>query len=197
MKKLIASLIIMISLLVSCGPVRHVQAIQDQNYGYSRMYYSMNKELTMEVKDTVLNYIVAKIRSHIDRFEFESNSLECWLTIDARALRDWIRAADLDKLGKFIEVRDNAPHVKKIVFEKTSSLVIKSLVNLGRLEYVGKRECGWAQGEQIRADSKPEGKRNGGKAGHRSDYSYIDGSGKRVRVEVKHRGAWFMNQEGK
>ena len=157
----------------------------------------MKKELTMEAKITVLNYIIAKIRSHVDRFEFESNSLECWLTIDARALRDWVRAADLDKLGKFIEVRDNAPHVKKIVFEKTSNLVIKSLVNLGRLEYVGKRECGWAAGEQLRADSKPEGKRNGGKAGHRSDYSYIDGSGKRVRVEVKHRGAWFLNPEGK
>ena len=157
----------------------------------------MSKEITMEVKETVLDYIVAKIRSHIDRFEFESNSLECWLTIDARTLRDWVRAADLDKLGKFIEIRDNAPHVKKIVFEKTSSLVIKSLVNLGRLEYVGKRDCGWAQGEQIRANSKPEGKRNGGKAGHRSDYSYVDGSGKRVRVEVKHRGAWFLNPEGK
>ena len=157
----------------------------------------MSKEITMEVKKTVLNYIIAKIRSHIDRFEFESNSLECWLTIDARALRDWIRAADLDKLGKFVEIRDNAPHVKKIVFEKTSSLEIKSLINLGRLEYVRKRDCGWAQGEQIRADSKPEGKRNGGKAGHRSDYSYIDGSGKRVRVEVKHRGAWFLNPEGK
>ena len=157
----------------------------------------MSKEITIEVKETVLNYIIAKIRSHVDRFEFESNSLECWLTIDARALRDWIRAADLDKLGKFIEIRDNAPHVKKIVFEKTSNLAIKSLVNLGRLEFVGKRECGWAQGEQKRADSKPEGKRNGGKAGHRSDYSYIDGSGKRVRVEVKHRGAWFLNPEGK
>ena len=157
----------------------------------------MKKTITAETKMIVLNYIIGKIRSHIDRFEFESNSLECWLTIDARALRDWIRAADLDKLGKFIEIRDNAPHVKKIVFEKTSSLVIKSLVNLGRLEYVEKRDCGWAQGEQIRADSKPEGKRNGGKAGHRSDYSYVDGSGKRVRVEVKHRGAWFLNPEGK
>lgn len=157
----------------------------------------MKKELTMEVKMIVLNYIIGKIRSHIDRFEFESNSLECWLTIDARALRDWVRAADLTKLGKFIEVRDNAPHVKKIVFEKTSSLEIRSLVNLGRLEYVNKRDCGWAQGEQIRANSKPEGKRNGGKAGHRSDYSYVDGSGKRVRVEVKHRGAWFLNPEGK
>ena len=157
----------------------------------------MKKELTMEAKMTVLNYITAKIRSHVDRFEFESNSLECWLTIDARALRDWVRAADLDKLGKFIEVRDNAPHVKKIVFEKTSSREIKSLVNLGRLEYVGKRECGWSQGEQIRANNKPEGKRNGNKPGHKSDYSYIDGSGKRVRVEVKHRGAWFFNQEGK
>ena len=157
----------------------------------------MKKELTMEAKMTVLNYISAKIRSHVDRFEFESNSLECWLTIDARALREWVKAADLNKLGKFIEVRDNAPHVKKIVFEKTSSREIKSLVDLGRLEYVGKRECGWAQGEQIRADSKPDGKRNGGKAGHRSDYSYIDGSGKRIRVEVKHRGAWFFNQEGK
>lgn len=157
----------------------------------------MSKEITIEAKETVLNYIVGKIRSHIDRFEFESNSLECWLTIDARALRDWVRAADLNKLGKFIEIRDNAPHVKKIVFEKTSSLEIRSLVNLGRLEYVEKRACGWAQGEQKRADSKPEGKRNGGKAGHRSDYSYIDGSGKRVRVEVKHRGAWFLNPEGK
>lgn len=157
----------------------------------------MKKELTMEAKALVLDYIIAKIRSHVDRFEFESNSLECWLTIDARALRDWVRAADLDKLGKFVEVRDNAPHVKKIVFEKTSNLAIKSLVNLGRLEYVNKRDFGWAQGEQIRADSKPEGKRNGGKAGHRSDYSYIDGSGKRVRVEVKHRGAWFFNPEGK
>ena len=157
----------------------------------------MKKELTMEVKMIVLNYIIGKIRSHIDRFEFESNSLECWLTIDARALRDWIKAADLNKLGKFIEVRDNAPHVKKIVFEKTSSMEIKSLINLGRLEYVNKRDCGWAQGEQIRANSKPEGKRNGGKAGHRSDYSYVDGSGKRVRVEVKHRGAWFLNPEGK
>ena len=157
----------------------------------------MKKTITAETKMIVLNYIIGKIRSHIDRFEFESNSLECWLTIDARALRDWVRAADLDKLGKFIEIRDNAPHVKKIVFEKTSSLVIKSLVNLGRLEYVGKRECGWAAGEQKRADSKPEGKRNGGKAGHRSDYSYVDGSGKRVRVEVKHRGAWFLNPEGK
>ena len=157
----------------------------------------MKKELTMEVKMIVLNYIIGKIRSHIDRFEFESNSLECWLTIDARALRDWVRAADLTKLGKFIEVRDKAPHVKKIVFEQTSSLEIRSLVNLGRLEYVNKRDCGWAQGEQIRANSKPEGKRNGGKAGHRSDYSYVDGSGKRVRVEVKHRGAWFLNPEGK
>ena len=157
----------------------------------------MKKELTMEAKMIVLNYITAKIRSHIDRFEFESNSLECWLTIDARALREWIKAADLNKLGKFIEIRDNAPHVKKIVFEKTSSLEIRSLINLGRLEYVNKRDCGWAQGEQIRANSKPEGKRNGGKAGHRSDYSYIDGSGKRVRVEVKHRGAWFLNPEGK
>ena len=157
----------------------------------------MSKEITIEVKEAVLNYIVGKIRSHIDRFEFESNSLECWLTIDARALREWVRAADLEKLGKFVEIRDNAPHVKKIVFEKTSNLAIKSLVNLGRLEYVEKRGCGWAQGEQIRADSKPEGKRNGGKAGHRSDYSYVDGSGKRVRVEVKHRGAWFLNPEGK
>ena len=157
----------------------------------------MKKSITIETKTLVLDYIISKIRSHIDRFEFESNSLECWLTIDARALRDWIRAADLDKLGKFIEVRDNAPHVKKIVFEKTSNLAIKSLVNLGRLEYVEKRACGWAQGEQIRADSKPEGKRNGGKAGHRSDDSNIDGSGKRVRVEVKHRGAWFLNPEGK
>lgn len=157
----------------------------------------MSKEITMEAKEIVLDYIAKKIRSHVDRFEFESNSLECWLTIDARALREWVRAADLDKLGKFVEIRDNAPHVKKIVFEKTSNLAIKSLVNLGRLEYVEKRDCGWAQGEQKRADSKPEGKRNGGKAGHRSDYSYVDGSGKRVRVEVKHRGAWFLNPEGK
>ena len=157
----------------------------------------MKKELTMEGKLIVLDYINGKIRSHVERFDFESNSLECWLTIDARALRDWVKAADLDKLGKFVEVRDNAPHVKKIVFEKTSSLAIKSLVNLGRLEYVEKRECSWQEGEQKRADSKPEGIRNGGKAGHRSDYSYIDGSGKRVRVEVKHRGAWFFNPEGK
>ena len=157
----------------------------------------MKKEVSMEVKTLVLEYIAAKIRSHVDRFEFESNSLECWLTIDARALREWVKAADLNKLSKFIEVRDNAPHVKKIVFEKTSSLEIKSLINLGRLEYVTKRDCGWAAGEQIRANSKPEGKRNGGKAGHRSDYSYIDGNGKRVRIEVKHRGAWFFNQEGK
>ena len=157
----------------------------------------MKRELTMEVKALVLDYIIAKIRSHIDRFEFESNSLECWFTIDARALRDWVRAADLDKLGKFVEIRDNAPHVKKIVFERTSSREIKSLIDLGRLEYVGKRDCGWSEGEQRRANSKPDGKRNGGKAGHRSDYSYIDGSGKRVRVEVKHRGAWFFNQEGK
>ena len=157
----------------------------------------MKKTITAETKMLVLEYITAKIRSHVDRFDFESNSLECWLAIDARALREWVKAADLEKLGKFVEVRDNAPHVKKIVFEKTSSLEIKSLVNLGRLEYVGKRECSWQEGEQRRADSKPEGIRNGGKAGHRSDYSYIDGSGKRVRVEVKHRGAWFFNQEGK
>lgn len=157
----------------------------------------MKKEISMEVKLTVLDYINGKIRSHVERFDFESNSLECWLTIDARALRDWVKNADLDKLGKFVEVRDNAPHVKKIVFEKTSNLAIKSLVNLGRLEYVEKRACGWSEGEQIRADSKPEGIRNGGKAGHRSDYSYLDASGKRVRVEVKHRGAWFFNQEGK
>ena len=157
----------------------------------------MSKEITIEVKTEVLAYINGKIRSHVDRFEFESNSLECWLSIDARDFRDWVKAADLDKLGKFIEVRDNAPHVKKIIFERTSSREIKSLIAKGRLEIVGKRECGWSQGEQIRADSKPEGKRNGSKAGHRSDYSYIDGSGKRVRVEVKHRGAWFFNQEGK
>ena len=157
----------------------------------------MKKEITMEVKLTVLDYINGKIRSHVERFDFESNSLECWLTIDARALRDWVKAADLDKLGKFVEIRDNAPHVKKIVFERTSSREIKSLINLGRLEYVGKRECRWAQGEQLRADSKPEGIRNGGKAGHRSDYSYLDANGKRVRVEVKHRGAWFFNPEGK
>lgn len=157
----------------------------------------MKKELTMEAKALVLDYIIGKIRAGVGRFDFESNSLECWLTIDARALRDWVRNADLDKLGKFVEVRDNAPHVKKIVFEKTSSLEIRSLINLGRLEYVEKRECGWSEGEQRRANSKPEGIRNGGKAGHRSDYSYIDGSGKRVRVEVKHRGAWFFNQEGK
>ena len=157
----------------------------------------MSKEITIEVKTEVLAYINGKIRSHVGRFDFESNSLECWLTIDARALRDWVKNADLDKLGKFVEIRDNAPHVKKIVFEKTSNLAIKSLINLGRLEYVGKRECGWSEGEQIRADSKPEGIRNGNKVGHRSDYSYIDASGKRVRVEVKHRGAWFFNQEGK
>lgn len=157
----------------------------------------MSKEITMEIKMEVLAYINAKIRSHIDRFEFESNSLECWLTIDARALRDWVKEADLNKLGKFVEVRDNAPHVKKIIFERTSSREIKSLIAKGRLEMVEKRECGWSQGEQIRADSKPDGKRNGGKAGHRSDYSYIAGSGKRIRVEVKHRGAWFFNQEGK
>lgn len=157
----------------------------------------MSKEITMEVKMEVLSYVNAKIRSHVDRFEFESNSLACWLSIDAREFRDWVKAADIDKLGKFIEVRDNAPHVKKIIFERTSSREIKSLIAKGRLEMVEKRECGWSQGEQIRADSKPEGKRNGGKAGHRSDYSYIDGSGKRVRVEVKHRGAWFFNQEGK
>lgn len=157
----------------------------------------MKKELTMEAKLIVLDYINGKIRSHVDRFDFESNSLECWLTIDAKALRDWVRAADLDKLGKFVEVRDNAPHVKKIVFERTSCREIRSLINLGRLEYVEKRECSWQEGEQKRADSKPEGIRNGGKAGHRSDYSYIDGSGKRVRVEVKHRGAWFFNPEGK
>lgn len=157
----------------------------------------MSKEITMEVKAEVLTYVVGKIRSHVDRFEFESNSLECWLSIDARALRDWIKDADLAELGKFVEVRDNAPHIKKIVFERTSNLTIKSLIARGRLEMVGKRECNWSTGEQIRAESKPEGKRNGGKAGHRSDYSYIDGSGKRVRVEVKHRGAWFFNQEGK
>ena len=157
----------------------------------------MKKELTMEAKMIVLDYINGKIRSHVDRFDFESNSLECWLTIDARTLRDWVKAADLDKLGKFVEVRDNAPHVKKIVFERTSSREIRSLINLGRLEYVGKRECNWQEGEQKRADSKPEGIRNGGKAGHRSDYSYLDGSGKRIRVEVKHRGAWFFNPEGK
>ena len=54
MKKFIASLIIIISLLVSCGPVRYVQPIQDQNYGYSRMYYSMNKVLTMTQVDSMI-----------------------------------------------------------------------------------------------------------------------------------------------
>ena len=157
----------------------------------------MSKEITIEVKMEVLAYVNGKIRSHVDRFEFESNSLECWLSIDARDFRDWVKAADLDKLGKFIEVRDHAPHIKKIVFERTSSREIKSLIAKGRLEMVEKRDCGWSTGEQIRANIKPEGKRNGNKPGHKSDYSYIDGSGKRVRVEVKHRGAWFFNQEGK
>ena len=56
----------------------------------------MKKEISMEAKLIVLDYINGKIRSHVDRFDFESNSLECWLTIDARALRDWVKAADLE-----------------------------------------------------------------------------------------------------
>lgn len=155
----------------------------------------MKRDLNMNDKVMILEYINGKIYSHVGKFDFESNSLECWLVIDSRKLRDWVKNADLDKLGKFIEIRDNAPHVKKIIFERTSSREIKSLIGQGKLEYVNKRECGWAAGEQKRADSKPEGKRNGGKAGHRSDYSYVDASGKRVRVEVKHRGAWFLGQD--
>ena len=153
------------------------------------------KKMNEETRSIVLAYVRNKIRSHVTRFEFESNSLECWFTISAADLRDWIASADLEKLSNFIEIRDGAPHVKRIVFERTSNLAIRALLSHGRLEYVEKRECGWAQGEQKRADLKPEGKRNGGKAGHRSDYSFVNGNGQRVRVEVKHRGAWFLDPD--
>ena len=155
----------------------------------------MAKKMNEEARAEVLSYVRNKIRSHVTRFEFESNSLECWFTISAADLRDWIASADLEKLSAFMEIRDGATHVKRVIYEKTSNLAIKSLLNHGRLEYVEKRACGWAQGEQKRADLKPEGKRNGGKAGHRSDYSYINGNGQRVRVEVKHRGAWFLDPD--
>lgn len=152
-------------------------------------------KMTEETRAVVLAYVRNKIRSHVERFDFESNSLECWFTIPATALRDWIASADLEKLSCFIEIRDGAPHVKRVVYERTSNLTIRALLSRGRLEYVTHRSCGWAQGEQKRADNKPEGKRNGGKAGHRSDYSYVDANGKRVRVEVKHRGAWFLDPD--
>ena len=155
----------------------------------------MAKKMTEEARAEVLSYIRKKIRSHVTEFNFESNSLQCWLVIRATALRDWVENADLERLSSFMEIRDGATHVKRIIFERTSNRAIKALVTHGRLEYVEKRTCGWAQGEQKRADLKPEGKRNGGKAGHRSDYSYVNGNGQRVRVEVKHRGAWFLDPD--
>lgn len=153
------------------------------------------KKMTEENRAIILAYVRNKIRSHVGRFDFESNSLECWFTIPAADLRDWIASVDLEKLACFFEIRDGSLHVKRVIYERTSNLTIRALIAHGRLEYVEKRECNWVQGEQKRADSKPEGKRNGGKAGHRSDYSYVNGNGERVRVEIKHRGAWFLDPD--
>lgn len=65
MKKLLASLIIVFSLIVSCGPGRHVQTNQEQTYGYSQMYYTMNKTITMTQVDSM---IVADTLAPLDKW---------------------------------------------------------------------------------------------------------------------------------
>jgi len=54
MKKFIAVLLIIFSLLISCGPSRHIQHTDENAYGYTQMYYDMNKTISTTQIDSMI-----------------------------------------------------------------------------------------------------------------------------------------------
>lgn len=54
MKKFLLSLLLIFCFISSCGPGRHVTTNNDQTYGYTQMYYTMNKTLTISQVDSMI-----------------------------------------------------------------------------------------------------------------------------------------------
>ena len=54
MKKFLFSLLLVFCFITSCGPGKHVATNVDQTYGYTQMYYTMNKTLTISQVDSMI-----------------------------------------------------------------------------------------------------------------------------------------------
>ena len=54
MKKFLLSLLLVFCFITSCGPGKYVVTNADQTYGYTQMYYAMNKTLTMSQVDSMI-----------------------------------------------------------------------------------------------------------------------------------------------
>lgn len=54
MKKFLLPLLLVFCFITSCGPGKHVATNVDQTYGYTQMYYTMNKTLTISQVDSMI-----------------------------------------------------------------------------------------------------------------------------------------------
>lgn len=54
MKKFLLSLLLVFCFIASCGPGKHIATNVDQTYGYTQMYYTMNKTLTISQVDSMI-----------------------------------------------------------------------------------------------------------------------------------------------
>ena len=54
MKKFLFSLLLVFCFITSCGPGKYIATNADQTYGYTQMYYTMNKTLTISQVDSMI-----------------------------------------------------------------------------------------------------------------------------------------------
>lgn len=156
----------------------------------------MARKVDFSDRERMVKYVVSKIQHGVDEFEFEGATKDCVTVIPCAVMLEKIRRADDTQINKWFRIKDNSVHVCVMDFRK-GKIATRQFMAGGRFEDRPMRIGDWADGERQKAAEANKGRHNGNAKGHWFDYSYVNAVGVRIRVEVKHCGAWFEpNKEG-
>lgn len=155
-----------------------------------------NALITIEEKNRIIAYANSKKRHGVHAFEFESKTKDMTLLIDIGTFIKKIENASIDQLNKWFRIKENGIHIREMNFAN-GQIATKQFCAGGKLIPRAKRMGDWLQGEKEKAQSASNGLHNTRK-NHWFDYSFKTLNGERIRIEVKHAGAWFEpNREGR
>lgn len=158
----------------------------------------MARKINEQDFSRMMEYLTQKVRNHVDEIEIEGSSKDCVVVFTVKTFREKLTRADEKQLNKWFRICENAVHLRVMDFKASSRIEVKQFLAGGKLQDRPLRTGDWREGEKQKAEAANEGRYNGEGGKHWFDYSYINAEGKRVRVEVKHAGAWMEpNREGR
>ena len=156
----------------------------------------MARNINSEDFSRMMEYLQQKVRHGVHEIEVESSTKDCVVVFKVETLIAKLNRADSAQINKWFRICENAVHLRVMDFRK-GQIAVRQFIAGGDFQNRPMRIGDWRCGEKQKAAEAEGGIHNGNRKGHWFDYSYLNANGDRVRVEVKHAGAWFEpNREG-